>query len=290
MPAPSSRPWRRLETPYSWSDLVLPERDLAVLRDLTEQARWAVTSRQERAFMAVFTGEPGTGKTMAAQIIARSLSLPLIEVDTVRASLDGPAPLAASVWSLLRLTSDERAVLVFDDAGGSLGLGQRGEEESFDLSKRCERQAGGVIIFCSRSEVRLTPAEAERFTAVVPFPSPAAGARAAIWRRAIAPDADLSDWDVDFLARAFRLHGGEIIACATDAAGRAQGRDARIGRQDIAAALEAHYSRWIPTRETQAALVTLREAAAGDALTFPPAPQDGTRPRRGWRPWGRSNR
>jgi hypothetical protein len=287
VPVPSSRPWRRLDTPYSWPDLVLPEHNLTVLRDLTEQARWAVTSRQDRAFMAVFTGEPGTGKTMAAQIIARSLSLPLIEVDTVAASLDGPAPLAASVWSLLRLTSDERAVLVFDNAGGSLGLGQRGEEESFDLPKRCERSEGGVVIFSSRADVRLTPAESERFAAVVPFPSPAAEARAAIWRRVIAPGASVTDGDIEFLARAFRLHGGEITACAADAAQRARGRGAPLARQDVAAALEAHYARWIPTRETQTALVTLREAADGEALVLAPASPDGLPRPRGWRPWAR---
>jgi AAA+ superfamily predicted ATPase len=136
--------------------------------------------------------------------------------------------------------------------------------------------------------VRLTAAEQERFTATVDFPLPEASERAELWRRGFAPIPGVSDGEVEFLARSFRLSGGSIEACCRTARRSAAEAGRSIRRSDIAAALEVAYANWVISPQTRAALDALR--------TDPPAPRpaeaaptDGgpqaSRPRR--LPWGR---
>jgi SpoVK/Ycf46/Vps4 family AAA+-type ATPase len=269
-----------------WRQLILPASNLATVRELVQRAQ---VQERERTVMALFTGVRGTGKTLASRIVAGALGVPLIEVDTLAASSHGPAPLAASVWQVLREASEQHAVLAFNDAAASLASGQANEEERFDLTARCDGYPG-VVIFHSRSTVHLAQADVARLAAVIPFPFPDPSARALIWRRHLPQMARVDEADIGFLAEAFRLDGGAIAACAEAAISRSAHRGADVTRADLANALEAHYARWVLTRETRQALAALHASGASDQ----PEPEtdhaqpavDGASTRRTW-PWQR---
>jgi AAA+ superfamily predicted ATPase len=232
-----------------------------LLADLAERSRTHLAGgEQRRAFMALFSGERGTGKTMAAQALGNDLRVPVIEVDAVAASTEGVAVLAATIWRALHDGAPHRAVVVFDDAGALLGPGpahRAGETDVIDLTARCADYPG-IIIFCSRIAVRLTPAEQERVSAIVPFPMPEAPARVHLWRQSLPAEAAVSEADVEFLARSFRLSGGAIHACCTTAQRAAEKGGRRVSRSDLATALELEYSNWVLGPATRAALETLR--------------------------------
>jgi hypothetical protein len=259
---------------HRWHDLVVPERSRELLRGIVQQARGqAVRPEDGRAVMALFTGERGTGKTLAAQILGTDLGVPVIEVDAVAAAAEGVAALAVTAWRVLHDGARESSVIVFDDAGGLLGRGpvHRAEHEDvLDLTARCADYPG-VVIFCSRIAVRLTPAEQERLAAIVPFPMPESPARAQLWRQFLPVEARLTGSDIDFIARSFRLPGGDIQACCLAAERIARDRGEPLSHAAVAAALEAHFRTWVLAPASRLALDALRdgEVAGGDGSASP---------------------
>ncbi len=296
-PNSATRPWREITVPRRWDQLVLPDRTQELLADLTQQARALAAGAEHRhALMALFSGDRGTGKTTAAQALATDLGVPVIEIDAVAAVSDGVAVLAATTWRALHDGAPHRAVVVFDDAGALLGPGpahRAGETEVIDLTARCVDYPG-VIIFCSRVAVRLTAAEQERVSTIVPFPMPEAPARSHLWRQSLPFDAAVSGAEVDFLARSFRLSGGAIQACCATAQRVAEKAGRSVTRVDLAAALELEYRNWVLGPATRSALEALRAGNGLDALDRAgPDDAPGIRPesRRGPSlPWRRRER
>src|SRR5579862_9076096 len=158
--------------------------------------------------MALFTGDTGTGKTLAARVIAAELGVPAVEVDSVTAASHGVAALAATVWQVLHEAQIRRSVVVFEDAGAVLGrrTAHRTEFDSTDISARCAGYPG-LVIFCSRVGLRFDGGRPEQLSAVVEFPFPEPPVRAQLWRRWLGSQARVSESDIEFLADSFRLAG-----------------------------------------------------------------------------------
>jgi SpoVK/Ycf46/Vps4 family AAA+-type ATPase len=234
-----------------WDDLVLPADGVAQLREACDQFRhrqrvfggWGFGAKHSRGrgLSALFSGPPGTGKTMAAEVLAGELGLDLYRVD-----LSGVVSkyIGETEKNLSRIFGEARtgtAILFFDEADALFG--KRTEvsdahdryaniETSYLLQKMEEYD--GVVVLATNMRHNMDEAFLRRIRFIVDFPFPTADSRRLIWRSVFPRTAPLGD-DVDFaaLAEQFPISGGEIKNVALGAAFLAAADGGVITRQHI---------------------------------------------------------
>jgi hypothetical protein len=233
----------------TWSDLILPDR---CIRRLREFLLWVV--QRERVVgewgapalggpVALFAGPSGTGKTMAAEVIANALGWPLYRVDLGLLVSKYVGETEKNISATL--DASHRAVLLFDEAESMFG--RRGEiREARDryanmevshLLSRIERHPGPCILTTNLRQ-QLDPAFARRFQVVIDFPRPDRIARAALWRKHFPPRAPVSEEvDCDALGAGCELTGGQVRNAALHAAFLAAAADTPIDLTHIASAV-----------------------------------------------------
>jgi adenylate kinase family enzyme len=238
---------RRIEPSQSWDDLVLPPDQLAQLREICGHAKyrhvvlgdWGFDRKLAlgKGLSALFSGPPGTGKTMAAQVIARELERDLYQIDLSQVV----SKFIGETEKNLRHVFDEAeanyAVLFFDEADALFG--KRSEvrdahdryanmEVSYLLQRMEEYE--GIAVLATNFRQNLDEAFVRRLRFIVEFPFPDEEQRRRIWEVTFPPGAPLAE-DVDFrtLARAVRLSGGHIRNIGLAAAFRAAA-DGRVIR------------------------------------------------------------
>jgi SpoVK/Ycf46/Vps4 family AAA+-type ATPase len=253
-----TEPWERLEGVSSWQELVLAPAPLEQLKAVPAQfgERFWITSAAslgspaadgKRGLLLLFGGARGTGKTLAARVLAGALHLPVLEADLESMFARGRGEATQLVARLFATAQRLGAVLVLDradevlraaSAGSAPGIPGMAAIDVRDLLRRSESHPG-VVIFPTTIAGELSPAVLQRFDRVIEFPLPDRAARAEIWRRALPDGARVHDDDVSFLARGFQVPGKQIAASCTLAERRAlrAGRALLLG--DIADALEA---------------------------------------------------
>lgn len=173
----------------------------------------------------LFTGEPGTGKTLAAEVVAGLLELPLLKVDLARVVSKWVGETEKNLESVFREAEESHSVLFFDEADALFG--KRGEvqhgtdryanlEVSYLLQKLEEH--AGLLILASNLKDQIDGAFTRRFQVAVHFPRPDQPERRRIWEIAFPPGAPLdSEVDLDALAR-LDLTGAGIVGIARTAA------------------------------------------------------------------------
>jgi len=242
----------RLVEPHAgWDDLVLPPAQTAQLRGLVETVRhratvndrWGFASRSARGLgtAALFAGPSGTGKTLAAEVVAGGLGLDLLVVDLSQVVSKYIGETEKHLARLFDTAEDSGAVLLFDEADTLFG--KRTEvRDSHDryanlevgyLLQRVE-SFRGLAILTTNARAALDPAFLRRLRVVVSFPYPTAEAREEMWRRAFPPETPLAGLNPAALA-AIDLPGGGIAAAALTAAylGAERGQ---VTAEDVAAA------------------------------------------------------
>ena len=158
---------------------------------------------------ALFTGEPGTGKTMSAEVVTGILGLELLKVDLAQVVSKWVGETEKNMETVFRQAEDSHAVLLFDEADALFG--KRGEvKQGTDryanlevgyLLQRLEA-SDGLIILTSNLKENIDPAFTRRFHFVVHFPRPGVAERRRLWQLAFPPEAPLAaDVDVDTLCR-----------------------------------------------------------------------------------------
>jgi len=212
---------------HDWNDLILPPDPLAQLHEITNQARnrptvhdqWGFAKKlMGRGISALFTGEPGTGKTMSAGIIARELGLDLYKVDLSALVSKYIGETEKNLDRVFTEANTSNAVLFFDEADSIFG--KRSEvKDSHDryanleisyLLQRIEAY-DGIAILATNMRANLDEAFTRRFDFITDFPFPDAEYREDIWRIHFPPEMPLAnDIDIPLLARRFRLAGGNI--------------------------------------------------------------------------------
>jgi hypothetical protein len=250
---------RRIETASSWDDIVLPEHQMRTLRTIATQVRHRHRVYEEWGFgradgrglgiTALFVGDPGTGKTMAAEVLGRELRLDVYRIDLATVVSKYIGETEKNLQQLFDAAEGSGAILLFDEADALFG--RRSEvRDSHDryanvevsyLLQRMETYRG-LAILTTNMQQALDPAFARRIRFVVRFPFPDAEHRAAIWRRIFPPATPLSPLDETALAR-LDVAGGHIRAIALGAAFVAAGRDERVGMAHIAEAARAEYAK-----------------------------------------------
>lgn len=220
---------------YAWGDVVLPDKILGQLRQLEDvlahQETVLHTWRREKirprgyGLKALFTGAPGTGKTMCAEVIAGSLGYDMYKVDLSSVVSKWVGETEKNLREIFDAAEGGTSVLLFDE--GDAIFGTRGESKSAQdkyanqevayLLQRLEVFEGCVIITTNLQE-NIDEAFLRRFSSVIEFPFPGPAERAALWTRAL-PDGELAapDLDTRALGRQFQLAGGSIVNAALNA-------------------------------------------------------------------------
>ncbi|HML79881.1 AAA family ATPase [Geobacter sulfurreducens] len=219
---------RRIEPVHTLDDIVLPAFQMAQLREICAQVRyrhlvfgqWGFDRKLSsgKGLTALFTGTPGTGKTMAAEVVARELGLELYRIDLSQVVSKYIGETEKNLERIFAEAETAGAILFFDEADALFG--RRSEvKDAHDryanieigyLLQRMEEYSG-ISILATNLRQNLDEAFTRRIRIVVEFPFPDEEYREMIWQRIFPPELPVGD-DVDlgFLARRFRISGGDI--------------------------------------------------------------------------------
>jgi len=241
---------QRLEPAAAWDDLVLPETEGRTLRALVMHVRhrllvqetwgFAEKSRRGLGVSALFAGPSGTGKTMAAEVLAGELRLDLYRIDLSAVVSKYIGETEKNLRRVFDAAEHGGAILLFDEADALFG--KRSEvKDSHDryanievgyLLQRMEAYRG-LAILTTNMKSALDPAFLRRIRFVVQFTRPDLAARREIWRRVFPARTPTRGIEVDALAR-LDVTGGSIRNIALRAAFLAADAGAPVGMAHIA--------------------------------------------------------
>ncbi|CAD5108373.1 AAA family ATPase [Zestomonas carbonaria] len=250
---------QRVDSHAGWDDLVLPEPALASLRTLAAQVRqrtrvyrdWGFAARGARGLgiSALFVGGSGTGKTLAAEVLAGELRLDLYRIDLAALVSKYIGETEKNLARLFAAAERSGAILLFDEADALFG--KRSEvRDSHDryanlevsyLLQRIETYRG-LAILTSNLKQSIDNAFQRRLRFIVQFPFPDAEARGAIWARVFPADTPLAGLDLGKLAR-LSLSGGHIRNLALNAAFLAADEDRPVSMRHLRCAAEAEFAK-----------------------------------------------
>ncbi len=249
---------RRVEARAGWTDLVLPPVVVGQLSDLVSRTRfrervldgWAMGERSRgRGITALFAGESGTGKTLSAEVLAGELGLDLyvIDLSTVVDKYIGETE--KHLDRIFAEADRVNGVLLFDEADALFGK-RSDVRDSHDryanvevayLLQRMER-FDGLAFLTTNLRSNLDEAFTRRLDAIVDFPMPDESDRRRLWDLHLRPGVPrAADLDLDFLARSFRISGGNIRNITLAAAFRAAAADRAVEMADLIRATDGEY-------------------------------------------------
>ena len=213
---------------YGWNDIVLPPPQLALLQELCNEAKyqhlvwhtWGFDSKLSlgKGLNVLFSGAPGTGKTMAAEVIAHELQLDLYKIDLSQIVSKYIGETEKSLNQVFTSASNSNAILFFDEADALFG--KRSEvrdahdryaniETSYLLQKMEEYE--GIAILTTNLRSNMDEAFGRRLRFIIEFTLPSIKERRCIWERICPEQMPRSqDIDFDFLARQFEISGANI--------------------------------------------------------------------------------
>ncbi len=236
---------QRIEPIAKWQDLVLPADELNQLREIGAHVAYrtmvydswgfGALSARGLGISALFAGSSGTGKTMAAEVLANDLSLDLYRIDLSSVVSKYIGETEKNLRRVFDAAEDGGAILFFDEADALFG--KRSEvKDSHDryanieinyLLQRMESYRGLAVLATNRKG-DLDPAFLRRVRFVVNFPFPDTALRAEIWRRIFPPGTPTDELDVGKLAR-LKVAGGNIRNIALNAAFFAAATSEKVG-------------------------------------------------------------
>ena len=248
-------------TPFDWDDLILPAEAHSVLTDIVSAVElrglvldewgFAASMGGTRGINVMFAGPAGTGKTMAAGIVAKTLGLELHRVElgaTVSKYIGETEKNLDLAFAAARRAN---AVLFIDEADALFG--KRSEvkdahdryaniEIAYLLQKMDDHD--GVVILATNLARNIDEAFSRRMQFVLEFPFPDESSRERLWRAMVPPGAPLDDdVDIPFLARQFELTGADIRNVVLDAAYHAAQLDKSITLLQVLRAVARQFTK-----------------------------------------------
>jgi SpoVK/Ycf46/Vps4 family AAA+-type ATPase len=225
---------QRIEPVATWTDLVLPDAQIQILHQLAAQARhrmmvyetWGFAEKGRRGLgiSALFAGTSGTGKTLAAEVLARALRVDLYRIDLATVVSKYIGETEKNLKQVFDAAEEGGVLLLFDEADALFG--KRGEvKDSVDryanievgyLLQRME-SFRGLAILTTNLKSSLDTAFQRRLRFTVDFPFPDAAQREAIWQRIFPVKVPMQGVDAKLLAQ-LNMTGGNIRNIAVNAA------------------------------------------------------------------------
>ncbi len=225
----------RLEPVFGWDDIVLPERSKALLSQACSQVRlrhrvysgWGFQEKLPygRGVSMIFTGPPGTGKTMGAQVMAKELGMDIYRVSLANVVSKYIGETEKNLNDIFEKARSCRVILFFDEA--DVLFAKRTEvkdsndkysnmESAFLLQKM--EEYSGVVILATNLVQNFDEAFKRRMRFIVEFPFPDASHRRELWKKAFPQKTPLGDIDLDFLVEHYELSGSNIKNIALQSA------------------------------------------------------------------------
>ncbi len=250
---------RRLPATAHWDDLVLPESQKKTLRELVANVRrqatvyeaWGFAERSPRGLgiTALFSGPSGTGKTMAAEVLANALRLDLYHIDLSAVVSKYIGETEKNLRRVFDAAEQGGMVLLFDEADALFGKRSEVKDShdryaNIEVSYLLQRMEAyrGLAILTTNNKSAIDPAFLRRIRFVVQFPFPDANQRAEIWKRIFPRRTPVQDLDERKLAR-LNIAGGNIRNIALNAAFLAADQDRPVGMGDIRDAARTEYAK-----------------------------------------------
>ena len=249
----------RVEPHAAWGDLILPELQIDTLRQLVAQVRqrfivhdaWGFAGRYGRGLgvTALFAGPRGTGKTMAAEVLAAELEMDLFQIDLAAVVSKYIGETEKNLRRVFDAAEESGAVLLFDEADALFG--KRSEvRDSHDryanleisyLLQRMESYSG-LAVLTTNMRHALDTAFLRRIRFIVQFPFPDAPQRRRIWERVFPPETPVAALDYARLAQ-LNVPGGIIRNIATHAAFLAAAAGAAVDMGHVLRASKVEYAK-----------------------------------------------
>jgi ATPase family associated with various cellular activities (AAA) len=225
---------QRIEPSAGWDDLVLPDPQIEAIRRVAQHVRhratvyddWGFAARSSRGLgtSALFAGSSGTGKTMAAEVLANELRLDLYRIDLAGVVSKYIGETEKNLRRVFEAAEHGGAILLFDEADALFGKRSEVRDShdryaNIEVSYLLQRMEAyrGLAILTTNLKSAMDPAFLRRIRFVVQFPFPDVPQRAEIWRRIFPASTPTAGLDAAKLAK-LNVPGGNIRNIAMNAA------------------------------------------------------------------------
>ena len=250
---------QRIETKSKFDDIVLPQEQKQLLKDIIVQVRhrnqvyqdWGFAAKSSRGLgiSALFVGESGTGKTMATEVLANELELDLYRIDLSQVVNKYIGETEKNLKQIFDVAEDGGAILLFDEADSLFGKRSEvkdshdrfGNQQVSYLLQRMESYRG-LAVMTSNMKKAIDPAFMRRIRFVLQFPYPDVLQRAAIWQLIFPEGTPTKNLEFNKLAR-LNIAGGNIRNIALNAAFYAAHEQQPVQMRHIAMAVKSEYTK-----------------------------------------------
>jgi winged helix domain-containing protein/ATPase family protein associated with various cellular activities (AAA) len=250
---------RRIAPKVAWDDLVLPAHVVVQLQELVARVRqrdqvldaWGLGARSSkgRGIKALFAGDSGTGKTISAEVVAHDLGLDLYVIDLSTVIDKYVGETEKNLDRIFAEADRLNGVLLFDEADALFGKRSEVKDAqdryaNVEVAYLLQRMElfDGLAVLTTNLRSNIDDAFARRLDAIVDFPMPEDDDRRRLWEQHLRPGLPRSaDVDLDFLAGAFKISGGNIRNIVLAAAFLAAEADRPVTMADLVRATEREY-------------------------------------------------
>jgi hypothetical protein len=250
---------QRIEPAAGWDDLILPAPQLQTLRDVALHVRqratvyetWGFAAKGARGLgiSALFAGVSGTGKTMAAEVLANELRLDLYRIDLSAVVSKYIGETEKNLRRVFDAAEEGGAILLFDEADALFGKRSEVKDShdryaNIEVSYLLQRMEAyrGLAILTTNLKSALDTAFLRRIRFIVHFPFPDAAQRAEIWRRIFPSETPTDNLDADKLSH-LNVAGGNIRNIALNAAFLAADAGAPVQMSHLLRAAQGEYTK-----------------------------------------------
>lgn len=252
----------RLRSVYTWDDLVVGEEQREQMEMICNQVRlrrivgeqWGFFKKTAygRGVCALFYGSPGTGKTMAVQVIANELGLDLYRVDLSQIVSKYIGETQKNISDLFKRAKNTNALLFFDEADALFAKrltvkdhhDRNANAETAHLLQKLEDYEGLAILATNYAE-NIDDAFKRRIKFMVNFVFPTPDVRLTLWNTILPPELPLEEeLDLEFFAEKFELSGSNIKEILTNAAYLAAAEQRGLKNRDLAKAVRMNFAKY----------------------------------------------
>ena len=252
---------RKITPRYTWSDLVLPADRFAQLHEMCHHVRYGPIVYEQWGFdrklsggkglNVLFAGQPGTGKTMAAEVLATDLGLELYKIDLSSVVSKYIGETEKNLEKIFREGQTSNAILFFDEADSLFGKRSQVKDShdryaNIEISYLLQRmeEYDGIVILATNLRKNLDDAFIRRLHGAIEFPMPEEPDRLEIWQRTFPPEAPIApDADFSFFAKQFKLSGGNIKNIVLESAFFAAQEGTSIGMSHLVRATRREHQK-----------------------------------------------